>query len=118
MLIALFLVKHFIADFVLQSDCMANAKGQRRDWADWLFAHCMIHSVLTLVVLVLFVPLVEAVTLASFDHWTHFIIDRTKAVYSRDLSPRKKAFWNALGFDQLLHGLTYVAIAAIINGGI
>jgi hypothetical protein len=107
-LIALLLIKHFLADFPLQSQAMVQAKGQRRDWYDWLFAHCAVHSLLTFLVLVLFVSFAEAAVLAACEHWLHFVIDRLKAhpnIGGR-WKPSDKAFWIALGFDQLLHGLT------------
>lgn len=113
-LLALLLVKHFLADFPLQSQSMVAGKGQRHDWWDHLIAHCCVHWILTCAILWCFVDIVMAAQFATIDGATHFIIDRLKA--HPDLGgrwkPADKAFWNALGLDQLAHGLIYVLIAS------
>ena len=48
----------------------------------------------------------------------HYHIDWGKERVVRHFDWREGArFWNAIGFDQLLHGLTYLAIVVYVIGG-
>lgn len=105
----LFLIKHFLADFVLQTPWMLG-KAKRAGWALPLAAHCAVHAVFTLAILLVLSPALWWLSLA--EGLAHFAIDRVKA--HPDLggrwNPSQREFWWALGADQLAHGLCYVAI--------
>jgi hypothetical protein len=110
-LIAL-LVKHFIADFPLQTPYMLG-KSKRNGWAVPLLAHSAVHGAFTLAILLVAAP--SLWSLALVEVVAHFGIDRLKA--HPDLggrwNPSQPQFWWALGADQLAHNLCYVAIAAL-----
>lgn len=106
------LVKHAIADFLLQTDLIFRQKGSYG--APGGLLHALIHILLTAPVFLLFPgggPGL-AVALLTAEFIVHYHIDWTKEqiVRHESWSPKDKLFWWALGIDQLLHGLTYVAI--------
>jgi hypothetical protein len=111
-LLALFGIKHFIADFVLQSDTMLKDKGTYgapggREHAAW-------HGILTFFVLVWFVNPYTAMLLALVDAFIHYHIDWAKTNLSRGLTPSDRKFWIYLGADQGLHYLTYIGIIGVL----
>jgi len=114
-LLVLFQLKHFIADYPLQNKYMLG-KFKEKGWKSPLFAHTGVHAVGTLLICLLFVNPVVALLLACFDFVAHSIMDRIKA------SPRMlgryeitdKRFWWSLGLDQGIHHLTHYAIIAMI----
>lgn len=106
------LVKHAVADFILQTDQIFRQKGSYG--APGGLWHALIHILLTGPVFLLFPgggPGLAAVLLAG-EFVVHYHIDWTKEqiVRREGWTPKVKYFWWALGIDQLLHGLTYVAI--------
>ena len=115
-LLALLLVKHFVGDFVLQTKWQVHQKGVYG--APGGLVHSGIHVAGTLVALLaLMTPasLIVPVLIAEFI--VHYHIDWGKERIVRSFDWREGArFWNAMGFDQLLHGLTYLAIVVYVAG--
>lgn len=113
-LFALLLVKHFVGDFVLQSKWQVHQKGIYG--APGGIVHSGIHVAGTLVALIAVatpIPVMATVLIAEF--LVHYHIDWGKEQIVRAFDWRDGArFWNAIGFDQLLHGLTYLAIVALL----
>ena len=111
-LLALFVVKHFIADFVLQFNFMLKDKGTYgapggRD-------HAGVHGIGTFLVLVLFTNPYTAILLGMLDSVIHYHIDWAKTNLSRGLTSQDRMFWVWFGADQGLHYLTYILIIGII----
>lgn len=112
-LLALFGIKHFVADFALQFEYMTRDKGIYG--ASGGIEHASLHAVLTLWILVFIVGNANvAIVLALLDGVIHYHIDWAKQKFTRGLTPADREFWFYLGLDQLLHYLTYVAIIAYI----
>jgi hypothetical protein len=104
MLILLF-IKHYLADFVFQTNKMAKNKQK------YLFLeHSLIHMVLTFFVAALFVPPQLAATLSCIDFAIHHNVDYIKTKLSRNLTQADRLYWIYFGADQLLHALTYLLI--------
>lgn len=109
------LVKHFICDFPLQSHpFLYSHKGEYGHLGG--IVHAVIHGVGTLLVLALFpgVTMETALLFAALDTGVHYHIDwaKTKTNKAMGWEPTTcSEFWILLGFDQLLHNLTYVGIA-------
>lgn len=115
--LALFQVKHYLADFQWQTLWMVQSKG-------WYghpggLVHAGLHGLLSLPVLMLVVPwqpvLFMAVVVAEIV--LHYHIDWTKAriVALRGIDENDSAYWHYLGLDQAAHQLTYlVMLAALI----
>ena len=109
LLVILFQVKHFIADFPLQSSYMLLK--QRADWKFFfpLFVHSLVHASMTLIIVLWFTP--SLWWLALVDLVVHFIFDRLKAgprYLGRFNDVHTKAFWLFFGLDQMIHHLTHL----------
>ncbi len=113
--VAYLMVKHAVADFFLQSESQRLEKGHYG--ATGGLTHSLTHIVLTAPVFVLLPGLGTGLTatLLAAEFVLHYHIDWTKEqiVRSNGWTSRDTPFWWALGFDQLLHGLTYVALLAV-----
>jgi hypothetical protein len=110
-LAAVFAVKHFAADFVLQTNWIALGKDCRSGWLGPLAAHAAIHAALALVIVLAVAP--RLWWLAVVDFVVHFGIDRGKSILGHwaELEARNPKYWWLLGLDQLLHQLTNIALA-------
>ena len=110
----IFLVKHLVADFFLQTSWMANGKEQPHGWLKPLLAHVAVHAVATEIIFLALAPLYWWMGLVDFA--IHFAIDRCKGLLNRafDTDPTKTGFWWLIGIDQTLHHLTHFGFALII----
>jgi len=77
-LLILFQIKHFVADYPLQNQYMLGKFKGGLDWVLPLSAHCLVHALMTLGIALLFNPKI-AVYCALFDFVCHFCMDRIKA---------------------------------------
>lgn len=119
-ILTLLFVKHFIADYPLQTSYMLN-KSNKRGWVKPLLAHSGVHAGLTFMVfmgLAAVIPLTAAIFIAVgsaiADFILHFVIDTAKAQGFNNYSTSDKKFWIALGADQLLHALTYLFLVFVL----
>jgi hypothetical protein len=111
-----FLVKHFLGDFLLQSKRMVADKTNYGGKGS--IYHVLIHVGLTNWMLVAFsimsIPMsIKAIGIASLAEGAiHYHIDYVKAklVAWGNFSIQQHRFWDLFGLDQMLHGLTYVAM--------
>ena len=112
--LVLFLAKHLIADFLLQTSWMANGKEQPKGWFLPLLAHVGVHTVATALIFAVLAP--AYIWMAAVDFVVHFAIDRAKGLLNRffDNDPTKTGFWWLLGIDQTLHHLTHLGFAILI----
>ena len=117
LLLILFVIKHFICDFLLQYPYMLAEKGIYG--AKGGIAHALCHAVGMLIVLFLVLPWdfsvhLFALILAIFDGVIHYHIDWAKQKLNRGFTPADRMFWVWFGADQTMHYLTYIAIIGII----
>jgi hypothetical protein len=107
-------VKHVIADFFLQNQWMAFGKDRKTGWALPLLVHCLIHGVLTTVLVVAIAPAFWFIGLIDFA--IHILIDRVKGfcVATFDVTPDHQWFWWLIGIDQALHHLTGFGLSIFI----
>jgi Protein of unknown function (DUF3307) len=109
------MLKHAVADFYFQTPYQYLNKGTYGHPGG--LVHAGIHVALTPVVyLVLFPGAVVAITIAFGEFLVHYHVDWLKEQITRRnaLTIRDPGFWHALGADQLVHGLTYVAIVGLL----
>ena len=113
-ILTLLFVKHFIVDFVLQTNEHVLNKGIYGAWKG--IEHSLQQGIGTLICLVLFIPFWVALALAAIDFLIHYHVDWGKINInkSQKLTPADNKFWFWLGLDQLAHSLTYVWIVWII----
>lgn len=107
-------IKHVVADFFLQSTWMAVGKDRAEGWALPLFVHCLIHGVLTTLIVAAVVP--RLWFMGAIDFAIHFAIDRAKGftVAHFGVKPGNTWFWWLIGIDQALHHLTGFALAVLL----
>ena len=109
-------VKHYVADFVIQTYAQTVRKGIYRDPVG--ISHSVDHVIGSLVALfvasffvVLNLPLV--ILLCFLEGILHYHIDWTKVHFGiKDIT--KPMFWNQFGMDQLAHQLTYLGIIYLL----
>ena len=110
------LVKHWVADFLLQTVWQVHNKGRYGHPGGLL--HSAIHIVCTLPVFAVLPPpsTAFAVGLLAAEYVFHYHVDWLKEQINRglELKPDMSGFWYLLGLDQLVHGLTYVAIIRML----
>lgn len=111
---AYLLVKHAIADFLLQTAYQRQTKGIYGALGG--LTHCLTHILLTAPVLLVFpgLGLGRSAAILAAEFVVHYHLDwlKDQAVRRQGWTSHDTAFWWALGLDQLMHGLTYVAILA------
>lgn len=115
-LLLLFQIKHWYADFKIQTYMQTVKKGV---WLDPIgISHSLDHVVATLVALVLFslvhhISAVAIVSIAFLEGALHYVIDYIKVKYGcKDNT--KPLFWNQFGLDQLAHQLTYIVMVGYL----
>lgn len=104
-------VKHFAADYLLQSVWMIRGKGSL--FHPGGYVHALIHAALSAALLQMFG--LDAAWIAAIfvgELALHYAIDFTKAHINDGGAggPRPRYFWAMHGADQLAHHLTYAAI--------
>jgi hypothetical protein len=102
-----FVIKHFLADFLLQTSWMAHGKAESQGWLAPLATHAGIHGALTLLLMLALLPSLWWLGLVDFA--VHTVIDRCKALATRGLglTETDDAWWWLMGLDQALHQLTH-----------
>ena len=113
-LLALFGIKHFIADFMMQYDYMLREKGIYG--ATGGIHHAGVHACWTFLILVPFIRSPEQLLILPLvDFVLHYHIDYLKQQLNRGLISADREFWIWLGADQALHYLTYVGIISYVT---
>lgn len=113
--VGLFCIKHYLADFVLQTTWMSRGKESPNGWLAPLAAHAGMHALLTGVIFLALSP--SLAIIATVADWTiHGAIDRGKAIASRSLEAAtdNPVFWWLHGADQMAHQLTHLGFAILI----
>ncbi len=116
LLLLLLQIKHWYADFKIQTYMQTIKKGV---WLDPIgMSHTADHIWGTLVVLMIFnffhpVAGPAILIIAVVEGLYHYMVDYTNVKYGcKDNT--KPQFWNQFGLDQLAHQISYLAIAAFI----
>lgn len=115
-IIALFFllqVKHYYADFVIQTYAQTVRKGIYRDPVG--ISHSVDHTWTTLVALLIFdifiqeLSLYTMIAVAAIEGLVHYHIDWFKVKHGiKDNT--KPLFWNQFGMDQLAHQICYLVM--------
>ncbi|KQT46828.1 hypothetical protein ASG52_12220 [Methylobacterium sp. Leaf456] len=107
-------LKHVVADFLFQTGAIARGKERRHGWLAPLALHALGHAGLTLALALALAP--RLWWLAPVDFTIHFCADRGKSMLGHrlGLSTDDVRFWWLIGFDQFLHQLTNLGLAAAL----
>lgn len=115
---AMLLVKHALADFLLQTAHQRTTKGIYGALGG--LTHSATHIALTAPILLLFPAMtpLRASSILAAEFVLHYHLDwlKEQAVRRNAWTSHDTYFWWALGLDQLMHGLTYVAIVWLALG--
>ncbi len=110
-LLVLLQIKHMFADFYLQTPRMLAGRGRYVHMGRAM--HAGVHLVGSVIVLMVMgcAPLV-LVWIVLAEWVAHYHIDWGKGAWSdrTGYTPADAGFWRAVGFDQALHQLCYVAM--------
>jgi hypothetical protein len=114
--LVLFCLKHFFADFPLQTTRMVMGKGKPGlAWISPLSAHCGVHAALSFLIILFVNP--SMFWLAGVEFFVHMAIDRAKTQYKlpqgdwgKDKGKNLSRYYFAFGLDQLAHQLSYVIL--------
>jgi hypothetical protein len=110
----LFLIKHFVIDFICQTRYQWSNKGTYGHPVGLL--HAGLHGAGTALCL-LAVSWEDILFLAGLDAIFHYHIDWAKMNLNARMgwtATTSEYFWWLLGLDQLLHMMTYIAIIALV----
>jgi len=113
LLLALLQIKHWYADFKIQTYMQTVKKGV---WLDPVgMSHTLDHIWTSAVVLIIFsifypIPILTIPVVILIEGIYHYLIDYTKVRYGCKDST-KPLFWNQFGLDQLAHQFSYLVIA-------
>lgn len=116
LLLLLLQIKHWYADFKIQTYMQTVKKGV---WLDPVgISHTIDHMWTTMVILLvfnIFHPITAGTifVVAMIEGPYHYMVDYIKVKYgTKDIT--KPLFWNQFGLDQLAHQLSYLFIVAYI----
>lgn len=105
-------IKHFIIDFVLQTEQQVKCKGIFGNPVG--FAHSFEHGIWTAVILCFYTNIEYALIIAYCEVVIHYLTDFCKMRYGcQDITNKK--FWIHLGLDQFIHQLTYLGIIKVLD---
>jgi hypothetical protein len=115
--IAALIVKHFVADFVLQTKFQYSNKGK------FLHPGGLLHGLITIaataVVLLAFrIPISLWPLILGVEFVAHYMMDFIKVRINQKMgwSPTThQQYFILLGFDQMVHYLTYVWILMVVS---
>lgn len=104
-------IKHFVVDYPLQGPYQYRNKGTYGHFGGIL--HSGLHGISTTAILLIMFPAfpTSAIFLGFIDFTIHYHVDWMKVWVNRLMNwtpTTSEQFWWLLGFDQLLHTLTYV----------
>jgi hypothetical protein len=109
-------IKHFVFDFLYQPPRMWQNKGTYGHIGG--IEHSFYHAFATYIIItVMGFGIVTATGVAIFEFIVHYHMDWFKMNYNKRKgwgANTHPQFWVLLGVDQLVHSLTYIAIAAYI----
>ena len=115
MFLFMLVIKHALADLVLQSRLTTGDKSNLKSPKGYI--HAADHSLLTFIVSMFFTGVLNAILISLLDYILHFIIDyvKTKCVRHFEVVPNTRTFWIVQGVDQIAHYSCYFLYVILIT---
>ena len=110
-------IKHFVCDYPLQNSYQLLNKGTYMHPGGLL--HAGLHALFTVPAFLVIAPtLALGLGILAGEFVVHYHIDweKEQVIRRTGWTPAQTHFWWAIGFDQLLHQLTYIVILALLVG--
>ena len=101
--IVLILVGHWIGDYVLQFNKIADFKSTS---LLWLTIHVLLYTSVLLGVSLYLFSVVDAMKLSLVNGCLHFVTDWVTSKFSSRYRAKPRIFYPIIGFDQLIHTVT------------
>jgi hypothetical protein len=108
-------IKHFVCDYPLQTLYMLRNKGTYLHPGGIL--HSGVHALGTISSFFVVTPtLLLGIAIVVGEFLAHYHVDWSKEqiLRRRGYTAAQREFWWAIGADQLVHHLTYIAIATLL----
>lgn len=111
-------IKHFIVDFPLQTPYQYLNKGNVFHLGGYL--HSFLHICPTAIIVSFFIKdnnLTMLFAILAFEFTFHYLVDYLKLNINKSMNWKcntHEQFWIMTGFDQMLHQLSYIAIAIVL----
>jgi hypothetical protein len=115
-LLSLFQIKHWYADFHIQTYAQTVRKGV---WLDSVGVSHSIDHVYTTMIVLLFFSIIYYISplfiliISVIEGLVHYLVDFIKVKYGSKDSTSPK-YWSQFGVDQLFHHFTYLIITYYI----
>ena len=115
MLLFMLVIKHALADLVLQSRLTTGDKSNLKSPKGYI--HAADHSLLTFVVCIFFTGILNAILIALLDFVLHFLIDyiKTHSVRRFNVQVNTSTFWVVQGIDQIAHYSCYFLYVLLLT---
>jgi hypothetical protein len=110
-------IKHFICDYPFQTSHQLHNKGIYCHPGGIL--HSGLHAIFTMAAFLVVTPsLGLGIAIVAGEFLVHYHVDWSKEqiIRRRGWVASQREFWWAIGIDQLVHHLTYIAIGALLVG--
>ena len=113
LLLILLFIKHWVVDFILQTERMVFGKGIYGNIHG--ICHSLQHAIVTTIILLHFTQSIPTIlTLSIIELIIHYHTDFIKMKFGNG-SVNNKMFWVHLGLVQLVNSLNYILIAHFIG---
>jgi len=114
-LLFMLVIKHALADLVLQSRLTTGDKSNLKSPKGYI--HAADHSLLTFVVCIFFTGILNAILIALLDFVLHFLIDyiKTRSVRRFNVQVNTSTFWVVQGIDQIAHYSCYFLYVLLLT---
>ena len=112
-------VKHFLCDFVLQSEYQVRTKGIYGHFGG--FIHSGLHVLFTIPALLILGASWKAIAIIlAVEFVVHYHADWMKSAIDKRYhwGMTDQRYWILFGTDQLIHQLTYVAMLYVMAAGV
>ena len=115
MFLFMLVVKHALADLVLQSRLTTGDKSNLKSPKGYI--HAADHSLLTFIVCIFFTGILNAILIALLDFALHFVIDYIKTTCTRyyKVLTNSSTFWIIQGVDQIAHYSCYFLYVLLLT---
>lgn len=114
LLLTLFGIKHFVADFWLQTSKMVAEKGIYGKKGG--IEHALLHGGFTMwIIYLVFRDAQMSLAIGGIDLLLHYHIDWLKQQVNQNKTYTDRMWWVYMGLDQCLHYLTYIGIVHYVT---